>query len=230
SSLLSRETFLDVNDAFAIVSREESHRGIASSSSNSVTKPQIYGFVSKTNNWSNNWNKIFDNKKFGNSSNNNNNNGNNRGPNPNLLCKNYNKVGHTVDRCFDLIGYPPSENGATLSFTYEQIMKLMNLINDVPSGNMQANMAASHPNGTLEKIKYVGNLKLSDNVVLFDDLHHNKIMGTGSENGGLNLFDTPFSFSFNCQTLGNLTATCYVFKSLWHNKLGHPFDQVVDVL
>ncbi|GKC05102.1 ribonuclease H-like domain-containing protein, partial [Tanacetum coccineum] len=103
--------------------------------------------------------------------------------------------------CFDLIGYPPSENGATLSFTYEQIMKLMNLINDVPSGNMQANMAGwiidsranqyivistlnmfriidifdlnlkvGHPNRTLAKIKYVGNLKLFDNVVLFDVL------------------------------------------------------------
>nr|GEZ46745.1 ribonuclease H-like domain-containing protein [Tanacetum cinerariifolium] len=52
-------------------------------------------------------------------------------------------------------------------------MKLMNLINEVPSGNMQA-MA---------------------------------------------------SF-FNA----NQTATCYVSKSLWHNKIGHPFDQVVDVL
>nr|GEY95582.1 hypothetical protein [Tanacetum cinerariifolium] len=42
SSLLSRETLPDVKDAFAIVSREESHRGLASSSSSSgfVTKPQ----------------------------------------------------------------------------------------------------------------------------------------------------------------------------------------------
>ncbi|GJT32214.1 hypothetical protein Tco_0922633 [Tanacetum coccineum] len=40
SSLLSRETLPDVKDAFAIVSREESHRGIVSSSSfGSVSKP-----------------------------------------------------------------------------------------------------------------------------------------------------------------------------------------------
>nr|GFB24408.1 putative Gag-polypeptide of LTR copia-type [Tanacetum cinerariifolium] len=39
SSLLSRETLPDVKDAFAIVSREESHRGLDSSSSGFVTKP-----------------------------------------------------------------------------------------------------------------------------------------------------------------------------------------------
>ncbi|GJX64241.1 ribonuclease H-like domain-containing protein [Tanacetum coccineum] len=193
SSLLSREALPDVKDNFAIISREESHRGIASSSSGSVR--------------------------------------------------------HTIDRCFDLIGYPPgynknhgpkqngsktfnanststsNENGATLSFTNEQIIKLMNLINEVPS--------IGHPNGTLAKIKHVGNLRLSKNVVLFDvlvvleycDLHHNKIMGTGNENGSLYLSDSPSPISPNFQTIGNQTATCYVSKSLWHNMLGHPSDQ-----
>ncbi|GKA76645.1 hypothetical protein Tco_0783106, partial [Tanacetum coccineum] len=145
SSLLSRETLLDVKDAFAIISREESHRGIASSSSSSsssMTKPQ---------------------------------------------------VGHTVDRCFDIIGYPPgynknpgpkpngprtfnansvfssSKKGASLSFTNKQMMKLMNLINETLSGSVQANMAG-HPNGTPAKIKYVEILKLSDKIVLFDVL------------------------------------------------------------
>ncbi|GKD91983.1 ribonuclease H-like domain-containing protein [Tanacetum coccineum] len=55
-------------------------------------------------------------------------------------------------------------------------------------------------------------------------------MGTGSENGGLYLFDSPSPISSNCQTIGNQNATCYVSKSLWHNRLGHSFDQVVDVL
>nr|GEV97269.1 hypothetical protein [Tanacetum cinerariifolium] len=176
SSLLARETLPDVKDAFAIISIEESHRGIASSSFGSVTKPQ---------------------------------------------------VGYAVDRCFDIIGYPPRynkntrpkpngprtfndisvsssfEKGASLSFTNEQMMKLMNLINEAPSRNVQANMASKgwiidsganqhmtiftlnmfrviditdlnltvgHPNRTLAKIKYVGNLKLSDKIVLFDVL------------------------------------------------------------
>nr|GEW25279.1 ribonuclease H-like domain-containing protein [Tanacetum cinerariifolium] len=54
SCLLSTETLPDVKDAFAIVSKEESHRGLASSSFGSVTKPQVSSFVAKSNNWSNN--------------------------------------------------------------------------------------------------------------------------------------------------------------------------------
>nr|GFA45950.1 putative Gag-polypeptide of LTR copia-type [Tanacetum cinerariifolium] len=49
SSLLSRETLLIVKDAFAIISREESHKGTASSSSDYVTKPQVSSFVAKSN-------------------------------------------------------------------------------------------------------------------------------------------------------------------------------------
>ncbi|GKC31474.1 ribonuclease H-like domain-containing protein [Tanacetum coccineum] len=171
-----------------------------------------------------------------------------------VLFLNLKKVGHTIDRCFDIIGYPPGynknsgpkqtghksfnansdsssfEKGATSSFTNEHMMKLMSLINEAPSGSVQANMADSganqhmtistlnmfgiinisdlnltmqHPNGTLAKIKYVGNLRLSDKVVLFDvlvvpeycDLLQNQIVGTA--NGGL---------------------------------FGHPSDQAVDML
>nr|GEZ74968.1 ribonuclease H-like domain-containing protein [Tanacetum cinerariifolium] len=99
SSLLARETLPDVKYAFAIISREESHRGIASSSSY-VTKPQVLSFVAKFNSWNNSGNKKFNNKKRVRNST------NNRGPNPNLHCTNCGKVGHTVDKCFDIIGYP----------------------------------------------------------------------------------------------------------------------------
>ncbi|GJW98549.1 hypothetical protein Tco_0180357, partial [Tanacetum coccineum] len=47
SSLLSREDLPDVKEAFAIISIEESHRGIGSSSG-SVLKPKISNFVSNT--------------------------------------------------------------------------------------------------------------------------------------------------------------------------------------
>ncbi|GJX34130.1 ribonuclease H-like domain-containing protein [Tanacetum coccineum] len=148
NSLLARKTLPDVKDAFVIISRGESHRGIPSSSSSSVTKPQVSSFVAISNSWNNNGNKKFDNnKRTGNST-------NNRGPNPNLHCTNCGKVGHTVDKYFDIIGYPPgynknpgpklngprtfnanyvsssSQKGASLSFTNEQMMKLMNLINE----------------------------------------------------------------------------------------------------
>ncbi|GJV73617.1 ankyrin repeat-containing protein [Tanacetum coccineum] len=48
SSLLSRENLPDVKDAFGIIFREESHRGIASSSSGSVSKPRVSNFVAKS--------------------------------------------------------------------------------------------------------------------------------------------------------------------------------------
>ncbi|GKA74274.1 ribonuclease H-like domain-containing protein [Tanacetum coccineum] len=76
SSLLSRDALPDVKDAFAIVSREESYRGIASTSFGSVFKTQVSSFMSKTNfsNSRNNGNKRFDNNKrvytFGNTANN----------------------------------------------------------------------------------------------------------------------------------------------------------------
>ncbi|GKB35686.1 ribonuclease H-like domain-containing protein [Tanacetum coccineum] len=200
--------------------------------------------------------KVDNNKKFGNSVN----TGNNKGPNPNLLCKSCGKVGHTIDRYFDLISYPPGYNKNHQSKM--AIIRLLMLILLLPLMTM-ANMADSranqhmtifttnmfgiidiydlnltvgHPNGTLTKIKYVGNLILSENVVLFDvlvvpkycvsllsvnklikdsrlfvdfteskcyiqNLHLGKIIWTGSDNGGLYMFDSPSSISSNCQTI-----------------------------
>nr|GEY38093.1 copia protein [Tanacetum cinerariifolium] len=146
SSLLSRETLPNVKDAFAIVSREESHKGLAFSSSGSVTKPQVLSCMAKSNNWSNNGNKkANNNKRFGTS-------GNNKGPNPNLYCTNYQKLGHAVDRCFDIIGFL---RGASLSFTNEQMLKLVNLINDSPSGSVQANMAGPYKVISKEGFRYL---------------------------------------------------------------------------
>ncbi|GKA21412.1 ribonuclease H-like domain-containing protein [Tanacetum coccineum] len=226
---------------------------ITSSSSGSVTKPQVSSFVAKSNSWNKNGNKKFDNNKMVRNST------NNRGPNPNLHCTNCGKVGHTVDRCFDIIGYPLgynknigpksngprtfnanfvfsySEKGASLSFTNEQMIKLMNLINEAPSGNVQANMAG-HPNGTLPKIKYVRNFKLSDKIVLFDVLVvleiciKTKLWGLVVKNGGIYMFDYVYPLSFNSQTIGNLSAICFISKSMWHTRLGHPSNQAVSML
>nr|GEW12771.1 inactive protein kinase SELMODRAFT_444075 [Tanacetum cinerariifolium] len=141
SSLLARETLLDVKEAFAIISREESHIGITSSSSKSVTKPQVSSFVAKFNSWTNIGNKKFDNnRRIGNSS-------NNRGPNPKLHCTNCEKnpgPKPNGPRTFNAnFVSSSSEKGASLSFTNEQMMKLMNLINEAPSGSVHANMVAA---------------------------------------------------------------------------------------
>ncbi|KAJ0683430.1 putative RNA-directed DNA polymerase [Helianthus annuus] len=83
TNLLTREPFPSVKVAFSIISREESHR-----MSSNGSKNQNVSFVSKAS-------QSFDNKRRP-----------TRGPNPNLKCTHCNMLGHTVDRCFEIIGYP----------------------------------------------------------------------------------------------------------------------------
>ncbi|GJZ17253.1 putative RNA-directed DNA polymerase [Tanacetum coccineum] len=198
-----------------------------------------------------------------------------------IMCTNYEKTGHTADRCFDLIGYPPGynrnpaprpnnfrpysannasplENGATLSFTNEQMMKLMNLINDVPlEGNTGKYTkliwrvlrwiidSGANQHMTISTINMFGIVDVSDlsltvarslkkngkNINPKDkDLVHSQIVGTGSENGGLYLFDYDSPKFSICSNIGNMSVVCYVSKSLWHSRLGHPSDQALDVL
>ncbi|GJT07296.1 putative RNA-directed DNA polymerase [Tanacetum coccineum] len=79
--------------AFATLSRDESHRSTHSysmiKSGNGNT-----AFVERPNNRSNNWS------------------GSNNQPRrlnrPNLVCTHCNMNGHTADRCFELVGYPPN--------------------------------------------------------------------------------------------------------------------------
>ncbi|GJX28138.1 hypothetical protein Tco_0236217 [Tanacetum coccineum] len=95
SSILITEPLPDVKFAYATLSGDESHRV-----NNVHTMVNKMGtstaFVSKSNNeWSaNRPSQNNQNKRF------------NRGPNPNLVYKHCNLIGHTVDRCFKLIGYP----------------------------------------------------------------------------------------------------------------------------
>ncbi|GKD41159.1 hypothetical protein Tco_1261366, partial [Tanacetum coccineum] len=105
SSLLTRDPLLEVKDAYVIVSREESHKGIPESSSVIETKLNATSFAAKSsNNFKRSNNNGNNNTSYTRS--NNTRNGN-RGPNPNLSCKNCGMIGHTIERCYELIGYPP---------------------------------------------------------------------------------------------------------------------------
>ncbi|KAM0071898.1 putative RNA-directed DNA polymerase [Helianthus debilis subsp. tardiflorus] len=84
TNLLTREPLPTVKVAFSIISREESHR-----MSSTGSKGQNVSFVSKPN-------QTFDSRRKG-----------NRGSNSVLKCTHCNMLGHTVDRCFEIIGYPP---------------------------------------------------------------------------------------------------------------------------
>ncbi|GJW52763.1 putative RNA-directed DNA polymerase [Tanacetum coccineum] len=352
TALLTRDPLPDVKDAYATVSREESHRGIPETPEAIDAKMHATSFAAK----SYNQNKKGTNNNFNRNNFRGNGPNNIRGPNPNLICKNCGFTGHTIERCYELIGYPPgykkpnapkqhvfkpnfnancdtkgsdkqpSACNSPASFTAEQMQKLLNLINDSTSGNTQANMAGrvsffngnvffnvnlskfycgntkflvktitlgwiidsganqhlttstigmtnvvdisnlnitvGHPNGTVATISHIGDLRLSNNVILHDvlvvpgycvsllsvnklikdsklfvgfdedkcyiqDLDKGITLGTGSESGGLYLFDDSKNIS-----LGNVNTVMAfnVSKDLWHNRLGHPADQVLNVL
>ncbi|KAM0071790.1 putative transcription factor interactor and regulator CCHC(Zn) family [Helianthus debilis subsp. tardiflorus] len=136
TNLLTREPLPSVKVAFSIVSREESHRN-----SSNVTKNQSVSFVAKTN-------QSFDQRKreF-------------KGPNPNFKCSHCNKIGHTVDRCFEVVGYPQgfkrkpvNQNGKNVSnpksnassvpsvspFSPEQVAKILSLLGEKSSTESQS--------------------------------------------------------------------------------------------
>ncbi|KAI3830073.1 hypothetical protein L1987_04206 [Smallanthus sonchifolius] len=336
SNLLTQEPLPNVKTAFSIISREESHRG-----SNSSIKNQNVAFFTKNQSFDSQnvafftKNQSFDKqKKFV------------RGPNPNLKCSHCNKLGHTIDKCFELVGFPQNykkttsnqfhksgtsnnvvvnkSNGSNAStsgsllFTTDQISKLLNLINEkngtesqscnlggkscfsrnlfsshsffgccstydlgtnnnwvVDSGANQHmvesdenlineldvsefNFKVGHPNGTSAKVTKIGNIRLNENVTLFDvfvvpgykvnllsihklakdnkllvafdehscyiqDSQSKKIMVTGSQSDGLYFVgheSAPIKVCFNSISGVNL----------WHTRLGHPSNQVLNVL
>ncbi|GJV91456.1 ribonuclease H-like domain-containing protein, partial [Tanacetum coccineum] len=97
-------------------------------------------------------------------------------------------------------------------------------------------LTVGHHNGTLAKITHVGNLKLNNNVILFDvlvvpdytDLKKGKVLGTGSEFAGLYLFDEKYNASST--SYKSEYFACYVSKDIWHHQLGHPANQVLNLL
>lgn len=123
-------------------------------------------------------------------------------------------------------------------------------------------ITVGQPNGTLATISHIGNLKLTNNVVLYDvlvvpgyfvsllfvnklirdskmfvgfdedkcyiqDLKRETVLGTGSQCDGLYLFDMQ---SVNNVSKSNFVMSYNVSKIVWHNRLGHPADQVLPVL
>nr|GEU39637.1 ribonuclease H-like domain-containing protein [Tanacetum cinerariifolium] len=255
---------LEVKDAYTIIFGVKSHRGITESSGVSESKLNASSFAAKTFNGNR--------RPFNNISKNNNTRGSsstsnvNRGPNPNLNCKNYDKIDHIIE----IIGFPPRlKRNANIGKHSFNDAKLLSLINDNSSGSIHANMTCrasffnvGHPNGTLATISHVGNLKLSNNVILYDvlvipeycvsllsvnklirnsktyvgfdedmcysqDLKKKKFLGTGSELGGLYLYDMVRDYYVG---KSNMVTQFHVSKLIWHIRLGHPSSQVLSVL
>ncbi|GKB53758.1 putative RNA-directed DNA polymerase, partial [Tanacetum coccineum] len=123
-------------------------------------------------------------------------------------------------------------------------------------------LIVGHPNGTQALITKIGDLKINNEVTLYDvlvvpeytvsllsvhklsrdnklfvgfdesncyiqDLKANRTVGIGKQYNGLYLFDVDNA----CKIVSNnCIASSFVSKTLWHQRLGHPADQVLDVL
>ncbi|GJV29259.1 hypothetical protein Tco_1385707 [Tanacetum coccineum] len=146
SIILTNDPIPDVKGAFATLSRDESHRG---SQTHSVVKTRNYAFVARPNNRNNNCTS--------------NNYQPRKANRPNLVCTHCNMNGHTADRCFKRVDYPPKfkrntgfnkssasnsdvagskDQSSSNSFTDEQYKRLMDLISDkTGSSSMPANIA-----------------------------------------------------------------------------------------
>ncbi|GJR85391.1 hypothetical protein Tco_0209402 [Tanacetum coccineum] len=156
SNILTRDSLPSMKTAFIVVSGEKSHRSIASIGTS--PKPSATAFVAKS----------LDNKKIFNKGSN-----SNKGPIPNLKCTKCDKTGHTVERCFDLIGYPPNykkpgnqnsnkytvnnavsapspSTAPIVSFSNEQMLKILSLIDDKSGSSSVANMAGTFFNGSVK--------------------------------------------------------------------------------
>ncbi|GJR02562.1 ribonuclease H-like domain-containing protein [Tanacetum coccineum] len=153
SSILSREVLPDVRSAYATISREESHRVASGSIVCSFQRNQASAFVSNVPN-RNNFQRSNQNSNNGPRPNNLNNNRQCRGFA--LVCENCGFNGHSIDRCFKIIGYPANfykkkrgqwfkgkvvsnnnsvGSGSSSGFTDEQMATLISLIKDNKIGN-----------------------------------------------------------------------------------------------
>ncbi|GKD40469.1 hypothetical protein Tco_1260676, partial [Tanacetum coccineum] len=200
STLLTTNPLPTVKEAFSLLSRDESHKNIHFEGFG--VKTGSSAFVSKCDNKENIFfaAKSTENKKRFN------NNNNNIGRYPSLICKHCNMNGHAVERCFELIGYPPyfkrknnigpnSNNvsvtsktanpsgGVSHILTNDQYKRLMSLLSD----------SVAHPNGTKAKVNQIGSCKLNEKLIIHDVLvvpgYHDSVLKsqvrTGSEKDGL---------------------------------------------
>uniref|UniRef100_A0A251TD96 Putative gag-polypeptide of LTR copia-type n=1 Tax=Helianthus annuus TaxID=4232 RepID=A0A251TD96_HELAN len=141
SSLLIREPLPTIKEAFSIISREESHRN----SNGFVSKEQNVGFISKIN-------SVTDNKKkFS------------KNINQNVKCTHCNKLGHSIEKCFELIGYPPwMKSKSSQGFKKQAVSN--NVVNSGVSDVSKSDAASLTPD-QVSKLLGLLNLKSGENTV-----------------------------------------------------------------
>ncbi|GJY61767.1 hypothetical protein Tco_0462424 [Tanacetum coccineum] len=133
--------------------------------------------------------------------------------NPNLICKNCNMTDHTIERCFELIGYPPNFNNKSVTGQSGTNNVSVN------SKDVDTSVGTSH---TLTSDQYERLMSLLSDTGSGSMAHANVAGFSSIVPGG----DMPL---LSRLTNGNI-INCLVSNCLWQNKLGHPADQVLEVL
>ncbi|XP_071708373.1 uncharacterized protein [Rutidosis leptorrhynchoides] len=230
SQILTSDHVPSVKTAFSIISRDKSHR----------LHTQSPVFNSKTANFDNSNNPTNNKKEYKNTP---------------LKCTNCNMLGHNIERCFELIGYPPgyikkpfnqgaprfnSNNcvtdkhdscGTNVQLTSDQII---DLLNDVQLTSDQIIELLNLVNEKPVYNQVESNMSDSNLVVSFDankcyiqDLIQKRLMETGSEFDGLYFFNESFNGQmFKCNMIySNLSK-----HKLWHERLGHPANHTLNEL
>ncbi|XP_071718498.1 uncharacterized protein [Rutidosis leptorrhynchoides] len=188
SNILTRETLPSVQNAFSIMSREESQRD-SSSATSSGSALKCYEIVAYPPGWikRNNTNK-------------------------NVTSNN------------------AMSNNQGSPFTFDQINKLMSLINDISvTRSAQANVAVPRYCVNLLSVHQLSKNKrifigFNDSKCYIQDLLEKRIVGTGSMKNVLYLFDVCEGDYSNC------VPKCYVSFNLWHCRLRHPSKPILDLL
>nr|XP_043623531.1 uncharacterized protein LOC122595259 [Erigeron canadensis] len=116
-------------------------------------------------------------------------------------------------------------------------MSAKNLTNVVDVSDL--NLKIVHPNDTCVTVRQIGNLHLKNGFILFDvlivleysvnlmsDLPQKNLLGTGSEQGGLYVYDDNVVCSYVVCNSARLPCES---KLLWRQRLGHPADQALSV-
>ncbi|XP_076901890.1 uncharacterized protein LOC143556467 [Bidens hawaiensis] len=169
TNLLTRDPLPTVKAAFAIISREESHR----SANGSKSHFQNLGFAAKAN-------QPFDNKK-----------GVNKGPNPNFKYTHCGKIGHTVERCFELVGYPQGSKPKTNNFSNQGSKNNSNSSNNGKSGTSSNSNMTTLTSNQISRL--LGLLDKNDQCPSASNIGGNYV---GSFSKGVFCFTSGLSTSF----------------------------------
>lgn len=186
------EPLPNVRTAFSIISREESFQKNGSLSNNHV-KIQLSAF-----------NSSFNDSKTNKS----------RSQNQNLQCKHCAIKGHTIERCYKLIGYPKDykqkSNFNSQSIFRKSFSNSNTYSSIAESSSFATSLVGNSYQHFLTTDQYSKVLRLINDIKLSEEVPANAYVAGISCNSTL--------------------SRCFISKFTWHSRLGHPANQALNVL